>query len=285
MCLIAHQKTIALLLTAGQEILRIRREGLLNARMKSDAAHDVLTDADIAASRILTEGLAEIFPGVQLISEEDEAHCPTAEYDTAIVIDPIDGTRNFQNGKPGFGILIGMVEDKVPVRGYAYYPDPRFSALFYTDPVERKAFRQEVLVDDAGAVSLGDKTELTPQALGFMPRVIQTHTDVSDFFPRPYYVTQNHAPAATFAVLAGQADVVAGPHTMKDWDLAALDAIARACGAAFINVATGQPLIYGEKREAGRSYMQPRYVCGNQRNLQSVGLMQKSQGLPPQLGL
>ena len=50
-------------------------------------------------SRIVTTGLSNLFPNLEVISEEDETHNNFGQYGDAILVDPIDGTGTFNRGK------------------------------------------------------------------------------------------------------------------------------------------------------------------------------------------
>ncbi|MGJ0425250.1 MAG: hypothetical protein ACR65Y_04480, partial [Methylocystis sp.] len=103
--------------------------------------------------------------------------------------------------------------------------------------------------------------------------------DVRDFFPGNYVATDfiKGSPSGLVALTAGECDVLAGPHTMHDWDLVAVDAIARKAGAVYVDVESHKPLKYGEKRSPERAFYQERFVAGNQQTLVKLGLLDPQQ--------
>src|SRR5690349_3839005 len=115
----SSQEIIALAVKAGQEAMRLREQGL-QVKIKPDGSK--VTNADLAADRILTEGLKTLDPNIKIISEESAEKHPEGAYKNAWVIDPIDGTHAFVDGKKNFGVLIARVENHVPIEGVAYYP-------------------------------------------------------------------------------------------------------------------------------------------------------------------
>ncbi len=88
---------------------------------------DLVTVADQAAERFIMNAVAERFPGAVFVGEETTAADPTrlgllAGADLAIVVDPIDGTFNFANGLPLFGVMAAVVEKGVTVAAVIHDP-------------------------------------------------------------------------------------------------------------------------------------------------------------------
>jgi fructose-1,6-bisphosphatase/inositol monophosphatase family enzyme len=91
---------------------RFRRLAPEAVRAKSGPL-DLVTEADEAAERVITAGLARLFPGVLVVGEEATAADPAlldrlAGAETAIVVDPVDGTANFAAGVPLFGCMAAL---------------------------------------------------------------------------------------------------------------------------------------------------------------------------------
>ena len=76
---------------------------------------DLVTVADTEAEALITEGLRAIRPGTPVIGEEAVAADPSLldglttlpEY---WLVDPVDGTGNFVEGSPDFGVMVALVE-------------------------------------------------------------------------------------------------------------------------------------------------------------------------------
>ncbi len=78
------------------------------------SATDLVTQADIESEAHLERILPDLFPGSILIGEEGVSR---GEHDIGVlaneerpvwVVDPVDGTRNFVNGKPEFGMMLSL---------------------------------------------------------------------------------------------------------------------------------------------------------------------------------
>lgn len=83
-----------------------------------------LTTADLAANKIIIDGLNAHDPGVPVITEESCA-IPLDErgsWGTYWLVDPLDGTREFikQNGE--FSVNIALIHDGAPILGVVHAP-------------------------------------------------------------------------------------------------------------------------------------------------------------------
>lgn len=88
-----------------------------------------VTAADRAVSELCVSRLRVAFPADAVVSEElpdDGARHHAAR---TWLIDPIDGTKDFIAGRPGFAVMIGLLEGGRPVLGAVY--QPAADRLFY----------------------------------------------------------------------------------------------------------------------------------------------------------
>jgi fructose-1,6-bisphosphatase/inositol monophosphatase family enzyme len=88
---------------------------------------DLVTDADVAAEAHIAGKLAAAFPAAAIVGEESVARNPAlldglAHADLALVIDPIDGTKNFASGLPLFGVMVGVLQRGAIVAGIIHDP-------------------------------------------------------------------------------------------------------------------------------------------------------------------
>ena len=87
---------------------------------KEGGASDVVTEADLAANKILTERIRKTYPSHQIISEEGNRACEQKGY--VWILDPLDGSRNFSTGVPLFGIMAALAKDGIIERAAIYLP-------------------------------------------------------------------------------------------------------------------------------------------------------------------
>ena len=80
-----------------------------------------VTDADMASDAYLREEIRRRFPSHGIVSEEAPDK-EEREAEVVWVVDPLDGTINFMNGLPVFGVSIGVLERARPVVGAIFLP-------------------------------------------------------------------------------------------------------------------------------------------------------------------
>src|SRR6202045_2747449 len=98
---------------AGSAILKVDR-----TRMQVDGKTDgsPVTDADLAADRVIAEGLKKLAPDIPALSEEQAkplGGCPDAFF----LIDPLDGTKEFVAGRDEFTVNLALVVKGTPLLG------------------------------------------------------------------------------------------------------------------------------------------------------------------------
>ncbi len=112
---------------AWQEILpRFQEVRDLDVRAKADAT-DLVTVADEAAERFLKREIERMMPGALFVGEESASQDPGLldrldHVETAVVVDPLDGTANFVAGMPLFGVMAAVVRHGKPIAGVIYDP-------------------------------------------------------------------------------------------------------------------------------------------------------------------
>jgi myo-inositol-1(or 4)-monophosphatase len=81
---------------------------------------NIVTDADLAAEKLIVSHLLEAFPSHHILAEEN--HFERKGGSHIWIIDPLDGTTNYAHGLPFFSVSIGLeVEGKI-VFGAVYAP-------------------------------------------------------------------------------------------------------------------------------------------------------------------
>lgn len=82
---------------------------------------EVVTEADHAISDLLIRRITSNFPRDAVCSEEGAQHDDPARR-RRWIIDPIDGTRSFIAGKPGYSVMVALAIEGTPVLGLVYDP-------------------------------------------------------------------------------------------------------------------------------------------------------------------
>ncbi|MCP4311268.1 MAG: inositol monophosphatase [Bacteroidetes bacterium] len=91
----------------------------IKARVK-ESISSVVTEADLAAEKVILEILNEASGEFNIITEETGYINHGSEY--TWVVDPLDGTSNFAAGLPWFGVIIALLYKQTPVLGGMYLP-------------------------------------------------------------------------------------------------------------------------------------------------------------------
>lgn len=106
-----HSEVERLLNRVADEAIMPRYRRLSADQIITKAEDDLVTVADREAEAMLEEGLSALIPGLPIVGEE-AAHADPTVLDRLSgdcwIVDPIDGTNNFANGKSPFGILVAM---------------------------------------------------------------------------------------------------------------------------------------------------------------------------------
>ncbi|MBI3486133.1 hypothetical protein HY025_04310 [Candidatus Daviesbacteria bacterium] len=81
--------------------------GKTTSKLKKD--NTVVTEADFAVGKFIIQEIEKAFPSYNIINEETGAVDNGSEF--SFVIDPIDGTSNFSQGLPHYGVMLGLLKE------------------------------------------------------------------------------------------------------------------------------------------------------------------------------
>jgi 3'(2'), 5'-bisphosphate nucleotidase len=242
-----------LVVRAGAAILAVNRPA-----MKIDGKLDgsPVTEADLAADRIIGEGLARLFPDVPALSEEC-AHLAKPSYDGSFfLIDPLDGTKEFVAGRSEFTVNLALVTNGTPLLGIIGAPA---LGLVWRGLVGRGAER---LKTGKGSVAEPIHTRTLPRRGDpWIAAVSRSHRDIrTEAFieARPGAIRQVLGSAVKFGRVAeGAADIYPRLSATSEWDVAAGHAVLTAAGGK-ITDAQGAELHFGKGRE---DFIVPEFIA------------------------
>lgn len=120
------KETIRIAKLAGTRIKEIRENNALTEDLKYGV--ELVTNADIISNELIKNEILRLFPGHEILSEEDPERHFTLESPTWI-IDPIDGTVNYANGHHMAAVSIAYAEAYRVRAGVVY--NPFLDELFY----------------------------------------------------------------------------------------------------------------------------------------------------------
>ncbi|MGQ4274831.1 3'(2'),5'-bisphosphate nucleotidase CysQ [Terrihabitans sp. B22-R8] len=238
----------ALAAQAGRLILDVARTELTIAE-KGDFSP--VTNADIRAEAHLLEGLARLLPGIPVLAEESASRAEIPDIgDTFLVVDPLDGTREFLAGRPEYTVNIGLVSGGRPVLGVLHAP--ALARIYWG-------------AEGTGAARADDVPMDVPIHAPVVCRYVPIRTRTADDAPVAL-TSRGHNDATTeafldrlgiaervrigsaikFAMLAeGAADIYPRFGPTMEWDLAAGHALIAAAGGAVLTP-EGDAIRYGK---------------------------------------
>jgi 3'(2'), 5'-bisphosphate nucleotidase len=232
-----------LVIRAGAAILAVNRDAM---RIDGKVDGSPVTEADLAADRIIADGLARLVPDVPTLSEE-RVHLAKPPYrGSFFLIDPLDGTKEFVAGRSEFTVNLALVTNGTPLLG------------IIGAPALGRVWR--------GLVGRGAERLTTNEKALVEPIHTRTHPRRGD--PWIVAVSRSHGDSRTEAFIAGRpgairemlgsavkfgrvaeggADVYARLAPTSEWDVAAGHAVVTAAGGK-ITDAQGADLQFGKTR-------------------------------------
>ena len=234
-----------LALEAGDKIMEIYGQDDFEVKSKSDDSP--VTAADEAADAIISEGLRAAFPDVMLVTEEQSA-THSAKGDTFLIVDPLDGTKEFVHRRGDFTVNIALVEKGIPTRGVVYAPAK--SRMFFT-----QADGQSVEeIGDFAKEQLGETKAISvsnPDNSALMVVASKSHHDqATDDYIGKYGVRDMTSAGSSLKfclVATGEADLYPRLGRTMEWDTAAGHAVLNGAGGAVVRFDDLTPLTYGKE--------------------------------------
>ncbi|MBW4706830.1 3'(2'),5'-bisphosphate nucleotidase CysQ [Roseobacter sp. YSTF-M11] len=232
-------------LEAGAKIMEIYEADDFDVKVKSDDSP--VTAADEAADALISAGLRDAFPDVMLVTEEQSATHSTSG-DTFLIVDPLDGTKEFIHRRGDFTVNIALVEGGVPTRGVVYAPAK--GRMFYTDATGQS-------VEETGALDPDTVGALAPLSVAdadnaaLMVVASKSHRDqATDDYISKYAVKDMKSAGSSLKfclVATGEADLYPRLGRTMEWDTAAGHAVLSGAGGAVVRFDDLTPLSYGKE--------------------------------------
>ena len=208
----------------GAELMR--HYGQLSSIESKGRQGDLVTNADLAAERIVLDVLAEQTPTIAVLAEESGAE--GSQDGLRWCVDPLDGTTNFAHGYPFFATSIGLTYQQQPILGAiavpflreTYWGAPGFGAHCNDQPIR---------VTDCSR--LDDALLVTGFAYDRHDRLDNNYAEFCWFTHRTRGVRRGGAAAVDLAFVAAGRQDGYWERGLSPWDLAA--------GVALVELAGG----------------------------------------------
>jgi len=202
------------------------RCGTAFGRWEKAPGHPVC-DIDLEVDSFLRERLTALDPEAGWLSEETLDESDRIERPRLWVVDPIDGTRDYLRGRPGWCVSVALVEERTPLIGVL---DAPARGEHWTARKGRGAWRNGQRLRVSGRRKLAG-ARVPAEQLPEADRDLEA-------------VAKPNSIALRIALVAsGEADLVATLRWGFEWDIAAAALIAAEAGAT-VTGALGQPLAF-----------------------------------------
>ncbi|BCT92733.1 3'(2'),5'-bisphosphate nucleotidase CysQ [Lysobacter helvus] len=235
-----REGAIVLAHAAADAILAIY-EHAFEVERKADASP--LTAADLAAHRILVEGLERLTPDIPVLSEEAAEDTPwnvRRDWRRLWLVDPLDGTREFVKRNGEFTVNLALIEDGEVIFGVVQAP---VTGQLWHGTRGGPALRRDA---DGEVVIQSRRPATAPLRVAASRSHRDTRTE--DFIARMGEVEPiGLGSSLKFCRLAeGGMDVYPRFGPTNEWDTAAGQAVLEAAGGCVLD-SKGRPMRYNQR--------------------------------------
>ena len=235
----------------GELTAIVARASAVILTVSPDSGHTLKPDqspvtvADEASEAEILKGLARLLPGVPVVSEEMSGRsAPPKLNGSFILVDPLDGTREFIAGRDEYTVNVAIVTGGTPIAGIVSAPKQH---KVWRGIIGRGAKRLRMLADGADQPQ-AIRARRWPAAQG-VAVVSRSHLDPATeaFVAKLGPVARDQSGSAIkfCRVAAGAADVYPRFGTTCEWDVAAGHAVVTAAGGV-VTDRQGAPLKFGD---------------------------------------
>ncbi len=201
--------------------------GFFRADLKTweKGENDPVSEADIAVDALLKEHLLGAYPEDGWLSEESVHENSPYRPHHIWVIDPIDGTRAFIDGKAHFTICVALVQNGAVQLGFVYNPA---TEEFFEAVKDKGAWCNDMPI----AVGSHDRLEGC-KMIGYRDMYAPRHWRTP--WPEIEISMVNSIAYRVVLVANGTHDACINLKPQNDWDIAAADLILREAGGQNTN--------------------------------------------------
>ncbi|MFN3583984.1 3'(2'),5'-bisphosphate nucleotidase CysQ [Phenylobacterium sp.] len=230
---------------AAALILPLWRSGLAVDR-KSDESP--VTEADRRGEALILARLAERFPGIPVVSEEDasEFGTPDAIGPVFFLVDPLDGTKAFVRGDAHFTVNIGLIEDGRPVAGAVCCPPTGETWFTKGEATLKRTGGGEAAPVHVRPWPEGDALALTS---------LTAKADEVGYLRDRYGFARAEGMDSSIKlcrIAEGAADIYPRHGPTMEWDIAAGHAVLLRAGGR-LTTPDGEPFLYGKADKGFRN--------------------------------
>lgn len=202
----------------------------------------IVTDIDVASERLLIERITQTFPLSGIIAEES-GFIETKD-NSYWVIDPIDGTSNFANAIPWFGVMVAYIQDHSVTDSGIYLP---ITDEMYSASVNTGAYKNGVLIKKPRTVTLSESLVSLCFSGGGNEQIERESVFLQRISPHVLNIRSTNS-AYDYAYAAEGKLAATINQVNKIWDIAPISLIAREAGMKVSDI-QGNPLHFSLTEE------------------------------------
>ncbi len=220
----AAQDIVPIAREAGEAILGIYSQDF---EVDSKADNSPLTEADLAAHRVIVERLNALTPGIPVLSEES-ASMPweqRRQWTRYWLVDPLDGTKEFVKRNGEFTVNIALIEGNHPVLGVVHVP---VTGVTYFGDRDIGAFRQAG-EESPSAIHVTATRSNAPRVVGSRSHAGEALQRFLDNLGQHELVSMGSS-LKLCLVAEGKADIYPRLGPTSEWDTAAAQAVVESAG-------------------------------------------------------
>ncbi len=245
---------------AAHEIMEVKLGGKEEAVVKGktdEGVDEPVTVADARSNAVFVNGLRELFPGIDILSEEtdpEEADVGISGLqsveleqdpwldlkDVLVTVDPLDATKEFTEDLLHFvTTMVCVVHKGKPIAGIINEPFAKDESAIWGVVLEEEKFSavHGLQASQADATLAKESVVISRSHTGAGADV------VSEYLPGKKPVFAGGSGYKALQVLKGDANGYVHVTKIKSWDVCAADAVVHAAGGEFTNL-KGKPLVY-----------------------------------------
>ncbi len=218
--------------------------------LKNDNKEDPVTLADLKVNEIIIEKINEKYENIdwEILSEENvklQPHKSARKANWIWVLDPLDGTKDFIQGRSNYAMHLALNYDKKPYLGIVLIPEK--NELWISNGVKTWCERRDGSKKQFNMSlekSLKDMTIVTSK--NHRNKTLNNLIDKINFKEK---IIMGSIGCKIASIISGKSDIyiclsLPGKSSPKDWDFAAPEAIIKSAGGAITNL-DNQELSYG----------------------------------------
>ena len=217
--------------------------------VQSKGFRDLVTDVDVAAQKVIVNGILEAFPNHGFLPEEEDDSLPNTG-EIIWIIDPIDGTTNYSRQQPNFAISVAATKPVLDAQENIIAFEPIVGAVY--DPMRDELFSamkgQGARLEDGS----GHRHTLQASPVKYLSDAVlclslgsnkkrrtQAHRWLTAFNEHVFTVRNIGSATLSLAwIAAGRFDIYFNQN-IKAWDVAAGALILQEAGGSFSNLNGG----------------------------------------------